>query len=143
MKSDVTIDISNKPVKIPCGEYLAVCMRHETAPAFTTPKVYIWFSILEPDDYQGYEVYAAFNVQKHRSKPKKNGSFVIRKHHKLTSTLIRLLSSRFSVKEMKVDLLHGKLCRISTRLVTKSYRQRDLPPLLQYSVVDEIVSVEH
>tara|TARA_B100002049_G_scaffold17743_1_gene12059 strand:+ start:139 stop:585 length:447 start_codon:yes stop_codon:yes gene_type:complete len=136
------IELVDAPAQIPPGEYSAYYTKHETAFMYRSAKVFVHFRI-QGGEYHGMHVYRAFRVKELRGKPRKGGAFKLRHSQELYRQFVRLTASgRERPDRISLHRLRGCLLRISVRTVTKDSRQRELPENLQYSVVDELLSME-
>ena len=139
--SEIHIDGQIWPVVEP-GEYTAIYLHHETnRSAFGgKPKVYLIFRLVDPGVF-GEELYAAYNIKKVVGKKSRNGSFKLSRRQDLTLQLANVLPD-FRLDRISLRSLINKTVRILVRTVKRDYKQRSLPPPLQYSVVDQILCLE-
>jgi len=135
------ITLTKAPPQMPEGDYLASCLWHETAIFATTPKVYIWFQIVD-GKFTGTQLYAAYRVTKIKGKSKKGGAFELRHSSALYRELVMLFGPSKRPDRVSLRKLRNCVLRISVRTVTKDYRQKKLPEVLQYSVVDAMKAIE-
>ncbi len=138
--SDITIVGRNFRLIEP-GEYTVVYKHHETnTSAFGgKPKVYLNFLIVEPGLF-GEEIYGAYNVKGLVGPPKKNGRFKLTRRQDLTFQLANVLPD-LRLDRVSLKPLIDKTVKVSVRSVVKDYKQRNIPPTLQYSVVDQILGI--
>lgn len=132
------VDYGRACPTIPEGEYQATFTHHETATAFSTPKVFLWFRLTEPAEYFGRMIYAAYRVRKLTSKAGKNGGFKVAGHGELFVTVCRILDERGRPDRFSLRPLKYKLLRVRVRTVKRDHRQREIPEARRYSVVDDI-----
>ena len=129
------------PPQIPEGLYTATYTHHETAFVFKSPKVFIHFRLCG-GEYDGLRLYSAYRVKEIRGKPRKGGAIKVRHSHELYRQFVTLSGYRERPDRISLHRLKGCLVNVQVRTVRKDSRQRDLPPALQYSVIDRLVSVE-
>lgn len=133
-------DDSYMPALIPAGKYQAKYRRHETAYIFGKPKVFIHFAI-HGGDYEGAKLYGAYPVTKLRGKPQKNGGIKLTHSKRLYRQFVCLSGQRERPDRVSLQRLRDCLLLISVRTVMKDAQQCELPKLLHYSTVDEMLSV--
>jgi len=135
-------ELVDAPAQIPAGVYQATYLRHETAFIFKSPKVFIHFRI-EGGEYHGMKLYRAYRVKELRGKPRKGGGIKLRHSQELYRQFVRMASNHVERPDrISLQRLRGCLIKISVRTVATDSRQRALPAALQYSVVDEMLSIE-
>jgi hypothetical protein len=139
--TDLEFAVENKYVtrKIPDGVYEAVLARVERAAVFKTPKVFVWVRITEQGSYFGTELYRAFRAH---LKPGKYQKLCLKPRSDLRRTLIRLSGERVRADRVSLAILKHKVLKVKVRTVTTDYRQRALDECDQYSVIDDIISIE-
>jgi hypothetical protein len=139
---DVLVDGDDWP-SIPDGSYLAQYIHHDTCEVFQTAKVFVHFRIVEPGPFSGVCLYRAFRASGLIGKPGRNGRFRLKKRSELYLTLCWLHEGR-KLRPDRVSLrdLRDVMLRVTTRTVFRDYKQRPLPEMLRYSVVDEIQGIE-
>lgn len=137
--SEISIVGGNWPL-LEEREYTAKLLFHVTnSSAFRgKPKVYFVFRLAEPG-YSNEKLFAAFNVKEIVGRPEKNGKFNLTRRQDLTLQLANLIPN-FRLDRISLRPLVDRLFTISVRTVVKDYKQRHLPMVLQYSVVDQILS---
>ncbi len=126
-----------KPV-VPDRAYEAKFVGYETAIVFGSPKVFVHFEMVEPGAYLGTRVFRAFRVRKLVGKPGKSGKFVANPQGDLFATVTRLLDVKLRTDRISLAGLRTMLFRITTRTVTRNYRQQLMPEPTRYSVVNTI-----
>lgn len=124
------------------GEYQVQMLHHETSVIFQTPKVYIHFKILDPGEHHGARVFRAFRVRSLIGRPGKWGRFRLSRGSDLFRTLCRLYPNDPRPDRVSLRALKNTVLRVNVRTVNTDRRQRELPPVCRYSVIDEILSVE-
>ena len=129
------------PPKIPEGKYQATYVRHETAFVFKTPKVFVHFK-LHGGEYNGLRLYRAYRVHSLRGKPRKGGSFKLRHSHELYRQFVMISGCRERPDRISLSRLKRCLLTVTVKTVTRDAKQHELPPALQYSVIDRLVGVE-
>jgi len=142
-EGEIVLDDAISPL-VPEGDYSMSYKYHETGKAFNTPKVFVYFSIVEPGPYLGICLYRAFRVRGFIGKHGKNGRFKLGKRSELFLALCRLdeRDSRLRPDRVSLQALRNTVIKASVRTVKTDYKQRRLPESLRYSVVDELLSVE-
>ena len=138
---DIKVDI--RPL-IPEGDYDAVLKKYETNRLFNTPKLYLHFEIITPGRGFGETLYRAYRVKDLLGKQGKNGKFLIGNRSELYLTMCKLFEKRknFRADRVRLKWFSNIVVKVSVRTVTKDYKQRDLPDCCQYSVIDNIKSIE-
>lgn len=142
-ESEIVLDDEISPL-LPEGEYSVSYQYHETGKSFNTPKVFIYFTIVEPGPYLGISLYRAFRIRNFIGKHGKNGRFKLGKRSELFLTLCRLdeRGSRLRPNRVSLQALRNTVIRGTVRTVITDYKQRPLPEGLYYSVIDKLKSVE-
>src|SRR3569832_1304309 len=125
---------------IPPGEYVAVFLYYETKNMYKTPKLFMHFEIVDLGAYCRTKLYAPFRVAGLIGKEGRNGRFKLGIRSKLFLTLNRLQPKVIRPDRKSQRSKKGALFKIRVRTVEKDYRQRPLPEILKYSVVDAILS---
>jgi hypothetical protein len=126
-------------VRIPDAEYSAVLVYHETSFIFRTPKVYLWFRIIDPGPLFEVMVFRAYRVKRITGKPKRNGGFKLGRGSDLFMDLVRLLGIKSRPDRISPRELRNRIWRIRTRTVKTDYAQRALVEWQQYSVVGKLL----
>ena len=139
---DVLVDGPVWPL-IPDGRYLTKYTHHDTARVFNTAKVFMHFEIVEPGPYFGVRLMRAYRASGLIGKPGRNGRFRLKRRSELFLDLCRLderrkrRPDRVSLRDFKDVVLW-----VTTRTVVRDYKQRPLPEVLRYSVIDELKEIE-
>ena len=136
------VDYGRACPTIPEGEYQAVFTHHETALSFNTPKVFLWFRIIEPGPYFGMNIYRAYRVRKLKTKPGRNGGFKVASNSDLFLAVCKVLDERGRPDRFSLQRLKSVVLKISTRTVKRDHRQRDIPEARRYSVVETLLRKE-
>jgi len=136
------VDYGRACPTIPNGIYRVVFVHHETAYAFRTAKVFLWFRIIEEGPYFGRMIYAAYRARKLLSKAGKGGRFKLASGSELFRTICRVLDVKARPDRISVREFQKKVLRVAVRTVKTDYRQRELPEALRYSVVEDIIERE-
>jgi hypothetical protein len=126
---------------VPEGEYVARYVRHETAMAFKTPKLFLHFELIGPC-HEGTNLFIAYRVKRLVGQPGKNGRFAVARRNELYLQLARLADRRLRLDRISLRALRQCLLRVRVRTVTTDYRQRPLPEALRYSVIAELLGIE-
>lgn len=130
---------------IPEGVYTFAYVQHETYLYFgRAAKATFWFRVTDYSEHFGKLIPRFYNAKRLKGKAGRNGNFVpsrssdfIREYCNLfpehISRLDRIPPSNFSKVSIKARV----------RTVTKDRKQRKLAEVLKYSVIDELIGVEH
>jgi hypothetical protein len=136
------VDYGRACPTIPDAEYRAVFTHHETAYSFSTPKVFLWFRIIDPGPQFEAMIYAAYRARRLKGKPRRHGAFTVAANGELFVSVCRVLSERGRPDRFSLLRLKGKVLRIKTRTVKRDHKQRDIPEARRYSVVDAITGCD-
>jgi hypothetical protein len=136
------VDYGRACPTIPEAEYQAVFTHHETALSFNTPKVFLWFRIIEPGPYFGMNIYRAYRVRKLKSKPGRNSAFKVAANSDLFTSVTKVLDERGRPDRFSLQRLKGVILKILTRTVKRDHKQREIPEARRYSVVETILRKE-
>lgn len=136
------VDYGRACPTIPDAEYLAVFTHHETAYSFSTPKVFLWFRIIDPGPHFDAMIYAAYRVRSLKGKARRHGGFKVAAHGELFVMVCKVLNERGRPDRFSLLSLKGKVLRIKTRTVKRDHRQREIPEARRYSVVDAIIGCD-
>lgn len=131
------------PALLQPGTYRLSYIEHRTVLAFgRQPKVEVLFCVMD-GPAMGQRLRRFYRVNRLISKPKKNGTFKAGWHGELLHEFVTL----FNERPERLDRI--PLTRFKDRIVTgrvktvkQTSKQRDLPELLQYSVVDSLTGLE-
>ena len=138
---DFIVDEPNAPL-IPEGVYTASYTHHETATIWTA-KVFVWFRLVELGPHQGVMLYRPYRAKELLGPAGRNGHFRLHQRSELYLALCRLSESRYIRPDrISLRMLKRVLLRVTVRTVLKDYKQRPLPALSHYSVVDKLLDVE-
>jgi len=134
---------SEAPALLVPGVYRLVYVHHQTVLAFgRQPKVEITFSIADPGA-MGEQLRRFYRVNRLISKPKKNGTFKAGWHGELLHEFVTLFGERPErLDRIPLTRFRNRIVRGRVHTVTHTSKQRELPELLQYSVIDSLLSVE-
>lgn len=135
-------ELVDAPPLLPEREFVVSYLHHETAFLFRTAKVFVHFRIVEEGEYHGLRVYRAYRAHELIGRPRKWGRFKLRQSSELYRTFVRLSGTRERPDRVSLQRFKGTLIRASVRTVIHDAKQRPLPEALQYSVLDELVSME-
>lgn len=142
LPEEFEVDYGRACPTIPEGIYRAVLTHHETAFVFKTPKVFMWFRLIEPGPYFDRMVYAAYRARNLKGKPSKNGGFKLSAGGHLFKMVCRILQIKRRADRLSLRDLKHRVLRVQIRTVTKDYQQRDLPEVCQYSVVQDVIGAD-
>lgn len=139
-------DLSNAPPLLPPGRYQATYLFHETAFFRSTPKVYLHLQVVG-GEHDGVRLYRAYRVASLKGKPKRYGGFKVHHSHAVFRQLVTVSSATTRPDRVSFTALKGCLLTISVRSVTRdagtaSRKPQALPGVLQYSVIDELLSID-
>lgn len=127
---------------LPDGEYLATFTGHETKRVFREARVFCHFTICDPGPYHGAKLFRAFRARSLIGKEGRGGRFAVGTRSDLFLMLCRILDLKVRPDRITLRPLHGLLLKVQTRTVTKDYRQQELPQILHYSVIDQVLEIE-
>lgn len=139
--------VEDTPPLIPPGEYEASYTHHEVGTAFKQSKVYVWMQIIR-GEYTGIQLYRAYRVESFKrprgkdGKKRKGGSIKLRHSSELFRQWVKLTGEKERPDRIDLRRLKGCSVRIRVRTVTHDYDHKPLPRALQYSVIDQLISVE-
>ena len=128
---------------VPGGIYTLTYLYHETGKVFRSPKLTIWFKITDFGPYFGKVVPRYYNIRRLSGKPGKDGRFVVGRSQDFLREYARLFPNPINrLDRISMSPFENKLIKACIREVKRDYRQRELAPPLQYSVVDELIRVD-
>jgi len=134
------VDMTYVTPKVPDGIYEAVFIRVERATIFKTLKVFVWVRIITPGPSYGVELYRAYRVH---LKPGKTRQLFLKPRSELRRMLCRASAEKkFRADRVSFAVLKNKVLEVKVRTVTTDYRQRPLDEMDQYSVIEDIISIE-
>ncbi|RJS95279.1 hypothetical protein [Salinisphaera sp. Q1T1-3] len=138
--------LADAPALVPPGRYQAIYRFHETAYFRSTPKVYLHLQI-SGGAHDGVRLYRAYRVARLTGKPKRYGGFKVHHSHAVFRQMVTLSSAVTRPDRISFSALKGCLLSVSVRTVTKdagtsSRKPQTLPEALQYSVIDELLSID-
>ena len=136
------VDYGRACPNIPDAKYQAVFTHHETALSFNTPKVFLWFRIIDPGPYFGLNIYRAYRVRKLKARPGRNAAFKVAANSDLFTSVTKVLDERGRPDRFSLQRLKNVVLTILTRTVKRDHRQREIPEARRYSVVETIVRKE-
>lgn len=125
---------AHPPLLIPEGKYEAAFLRAERKWLWGREKFFLWFQILSQGDFHGEELYMACNAPKKAKRGKVATSNKYYQAWVLAAERRPDRYDRISTKEFR-----GKVFLLKVRTVTKNAKNLSLPPLLQYSVIDDVL----
>lgn len=128
---------------IPPGVYTLAFETGQTWVYFgRSPKVVMWFRVVSYGPHFGAVLPRYYNVKQIKGKPRKNGEFkagpssdLVREYARIFNTRPRL--DRISFSQYKGISISG---RVET--VQKDREQKELPEVLHYSVINELLGKE-
>lgn len=119
------------PPAIPDGEYELKFVRADESHQWNSNKVFLWFQMLTPGQWQGKEFYMACNARK-------DGKWG--PSHKYMRAWILASGERpRRLGRMSTKVFRDKVFRAQMRTVTKDSYKRNLTPAQQYSVIGELL----
>lgn len=116
---------------IPDAQYEVVCTRYEKRKFFGAFKLYVWFRIITEGDYQGLQIFRAYNWYERPPR----GSDLFKDLGRLYGRPLRK-NTRLSLK-----LFKEKALLVQTRTIRVDRKQNPLPEYQRYSVVDRLIDV--
>jgi hypothetical protein len=119
---------------IPDGVYDAVFIRAEGGRCFGTLKLFLYFKIITPGQYNETELYMPFNVNKERK---------IAPSSKYYKTWCQVNGGQRPSRNavMSPNIFRGKFFEVKVKTIRKDYNGDELLPSLFYSIIDKILSV--
>lgn len=128
---------------IPTGLYQLAYLGYSTMYFVRQPKVVMRFRVLNHGPYFGVELERFYNVMRLIGKPGKNGNFKARASSDLVLDFCTVTVGRVSrLDRLPLTKMSNLILIGQVRTVAKNHSQRDLPELLKYSVVANLVGVE-
>jgi hypothetical protein len=126
---------------IPEGKYeMAYASHHTWIFMGRQPKVVIRFCVIDPGEYFGVIIPAYYNVQRTIGKRQRNGRFKASKRSNLVRDFYRVFPKEPLVRLDRLPLtkLNTTTVIATVHTVTRDFTQRDLPEVIQYSIVKSI-----
>ena len=125
---------------VPPGTYTVSCIRHETAKLFRTPKLVIWFRIVDMGPHFGKAIPRYYNIKRAIGKLGKHGGFQAGR----SSDFVREYAAIFPDRITRLDRIamqpfQTALIRAAVRTVTRDRSQRELATTLHYSVIERLI----
>jgi hypothetical protein len=139
---EVILDHTGQPPLVPEGVYQARFDHHETTLVFGTPKVFLWFEIIEPGEQLGKRLYRPYRAKSLDGRPGKWGKFKLHRRSELLRMLIRILQLQARPDRISLRALRGHVFKVKVRTVRRDYRQNELMGWQQYSVIADVVGKE-
>lgn len=125
---------AGSPPIIPAGEYNVTFLRAEKKYLWGHEKIFLHFQIMDFGEFQGVELYMACNAPK---KAKKGKLATSNKYYQAWVVAAGRRPDRYD--RMSTKEFRGKVFLAKVRTVTKNSKNLPLPPLLQYSVIDDLI----
>jgi len=123
---------------VPDGRYLATYIDHdvvELAQFKKAAKVFIRLRLFDAGEHSGKVLFKAY-----RAKRRIDGKrFTVGARSELLKMVCRVISHRTRPDRISLRDLKHCLLQVSTRTVAKDGKQRELPEVLRYSVIDDIL----
>jgi len=131
------------PALLRPGKYRLSYVEHRTVLAFgRQPKVEVTFCVVD-GTAMGEHLRRFYRVNRLISKPKKNGTFKAGWHGELLHEFVTLFNERPErLDRIPMSRFRGRIVTGRVKTVTQSSKQRELPELLQYSVLDSLLAVD-
>ena len=125
---------------VPPGTYTVAYIRHETAKLFRTPKLVVWFRIVDMGQHFGKAIPRYYNIKRAIGKLGKHGGF----HAGRSSDFVREYASIFPDRITRLDRIamqpfQTAMIRAAVRTVTRDRSQRELATTLHYSVIERLI----
>jgi hypothetical protein len=122
------------PPLIPEGKYNVGFLRAEKKWLWGCEKVFLWFEILDVGEFQRAELYLACNA------PKKGEKGKLAISNKYIQSWVLAAGKRPDRSDrMTTRVFQDKVFLGQVRAVTTNARKLPRPPLLHYSVIDELL----
>ncbi len=125
---------THPPLLIPDGKYQGSFIWAEKGRLWNQEKIYLWFKIVDFGDLQGEELYMACNAPK---KSKNGKAATSAKYYQSWVLAAGRKPDRYD--RMSTKVFRGKVFLLKVRTVIKNAKNLPLPPLLQYSVIDDVL----
>jgi hypothetical protein len=128
---------------IPEGDYEASLTTWETTISFGQPRLTLYFTITECGEHYGKTFRKFYYVKKLKGKPKLKGKFIAKISGSFLKHWYQVFPTMKRVRPHRVPMqnLLRIIVKIKIRTVIKDYEGDALPEQMQYSVVDEILSI--
>ena len=137
---EFAVDTTHVTPKVPEGIYEAVFVRVEQATVFKTSKIFVWVRIITPGPAFGVELFRPYRAH---FKPGKQKQLFLKPRSELRLMLCRVTNGdKVRADRVSLAVLKNKVLTVKVRTVTKDYRQRPLNEMDQYSVIEDIISIE-
>jgi hypothetical protein len=130
----IVINNGSIPPAIPDGQYDVAFRKATRAHQFGQEKLYLWFSIVTPGDWYGEELYMVCNI------PRK-GKYTPSTKYWLVWVFVTGKKPKRGDR-MSTAVFRNKIFLAGIRTVTKTAKQLLRTREQQYSVVDELVTIQ-
>jgi len=134
----------DKPPLVKPGKYELAFVSYSTAMMFgRAPKICLSFRIISLGEFNGVIINCYYNAAKLKGKPGKNGKFCVGWKSNFLRDFANLFNclpdrrDRVPMSKFQDVIIIGKIIT-----VTKTFDQKEIHPLLQYSVINELVGVK-
>ena len=140
-KSNVYEFPSKELPNIPAGEYELAFDYFEVRPIHrNTPKLVMWFKVVGPE-HMGFPIPAYYRV-KLKGKAGRSAPFSVGKRSEFLRQYVQLFHEEpRRLDRVPMTKFNNQVIVARVSLVKKNLLQRDIPKLLQYNVVDELLRV--
>jgi hypothetical protein len=135
--------IGERPALVSPGVYNLIFLHHETMVlSRKSLKLALWFRIVTMGEHYGAKLPRYYNVARIEGKPRRGGGFRVG----WSSAFTREYAALFNSLPARTDRIpmspfEGAEVRGRVRTVTTGWRQKPIPALLQYSVIEELQPV--
>jgi len=131
------------PPLVAPGVYSVAYVKHETVLAFgRQPKVAVTFCVVDGPAL-GEHLRRFYRVRQLKSKPKRGGTFKAGWHGELLHEFVGLFNEMPErLDRIPMTRFRNRILRGRVKTVKQTSKQKELPELLQYSVIDSLVGVE-
>ena len=134
-------EVIGNNIPIPPGTYQVKYNYYATGYFLESPKVTVYCSITDPEEYAGTPLERFYSVESLKGAPKRYGGFRAKARGDLNREVSTLLGPISRSDRISFAGLRGKtiICEVET--VTKDRDKKPLPPDLQYSCIRRFVKV--
>ena len=128
---------------IPPGEYQLAFMRHHTTMFCGAPKVVLRFRVTTMGPYFGIELERFYNARRLLGKVGKNGRFKVGSSSDLVLEFCRVAQDRITrLDRLPLSVMKNYIIKGVVHSVAKNRNQKELPEIMQYSVIRELTGTE-
>lgn len=130
--------------KIKAGTYRLKFDYFETATMYNHPKLVLHFTITDYGDAFEVPLQRFYNVANLKGKPQRNGRFKVTKGGDFLLEYLTLFPVNIPSRldRINMEIFKGKTIVGKVKTVKKNNRQRDLPEVMQYSVIEQLTGID-